>query len=242
MRRIVAIGGGGFLMEEGTSAIDQFLLRLTGQIRPRICFVPTASGDSDEHLAKFYAAFHEKHCVPSHLAFFRKPRANGLPVAHYRDSLLGQDVIFVGGGNTKSALAVWREWGLDEILKEAWQAGVTLSGMSAGALCWFEIGVSDSFGDGSYRPIPCLGFLRGGCAAHYDEFPQRREMLHAAIRSGVVPDTIAIDNGAAVVFTDHTPPRVVTWIEGAAAYQVRRSSDSVVEERYECERIAVVAT
>jgi peptidase E len=242
MKRIVAIGGGEFLMEDTMSPIDQFLLGLADKRSPRICFIPTASGDSEEHLAKFYAAFSQLSCTPSHLAFFRKPRPQALRIADYRDELLAQDLVFVGGGNTKSALAVWREWGLDRILNEAWHAGVILSGMSAGALCWFEVGFSDSLGDGSYAPLPGLGFLGGGCAAHYNEFPERRQMLHAAIDSGAASEAIAIDEGAAVVFADRLPSRVVTWIDGAAAYRVCLSNGSVVETPYHYERINAVAS
>jgi peptidase E len=242
MRRIVAIGGGGFLMEDTPSPIDDFLLGLTNKSRPRICFIPTPSGDSEEHLAKFYAAFDEKSCAPSHLAFFRNARPNALPIADYRDELLKQDVIFVGGGNTKSALAVWREWDLDQVLKDAWLAGVILAGMSAGALCWFEVGVTDSWGDGSYRTLPCLGLLPGACAAHYNGLPERRKLLHAAVRSRTVPNTLAIDDGAAVIFTDRTPAQVVTWHDGCAAYDVRFSDGLALEKAYESERISVVAS
>jgi peptidase E len=237
MTRIVAIGGGGFLMEDSNSPIDDYLLTLTGKSCPRICFVPTPSGDSEEHLEKFYAAFSRKDCRPSHLAFFRKQRPNALPLSDYPEHLLAQDAIFVGGGNTKSALAVWREWKLDAALKQAWSAGVVLSGMSAGALCWFQVGVSDSFGDSIYRPLPALGFIPGACATHYSETPHRRISLHAAVEAGEAPDTIAIDEGAAVVFTGVEVERVVSWQDGCAAYRVSRQAGRAHEIAYACERI-----
>lgn len=237
MRRIVAVGGGGFLMEDARSPIDDFLLALTGKPRPRICFIPTPSGDSEEHLEKFYDAFDGRPCEPSHLAFFRKQRPRSLPLPDYLEHLLAQDAIFVGGGNTRSALAVWREWKLDAALRRAWSAGVLLSGMSAGALCWFEVGVSDSFGDSRYRPLPALGFLRGACAAHYNGAPDRRSSLHAFVEAGEISDTIAIDDCAAVVFSDTAVERVVAWNDGATAYRVFREAGRVHEVAYSCERI-----
>jgi dipeptidase E len=241
MKRIVAIGGGGFLMEDGPSPIDDYVLALTRKSNPRICFIPTPSGDSEEHLEKFYAVFTQKKCIPAHLAFFRKPRPQSLPLPDFADHLLAQDVIFVGGGNTRSALAVWREWGLDAVLARAWSNGIILSGMSAGALCWFEVGVSDSFGDGAYRPLQTLGFLQGACAAHYNAFPERRAMLHDSVNAGTVPDTLAIDEGAAVVFTGRTMKCVVSWRNSCTAYSVSRINGSVREEPYACEHIRVAS-
>jgi peptidase E len=237
MQRILAIGGGGFLMEDTQSPVDDYMLRLTRKASPRICFIPTASGDSEEHLEKFYAAFRGQNCQPSHLAFFRKPRLNSIPLPDYATHLLSQDIVFVGGGNTKSALAVWREWKLDSVLKQAWLSGILLSGMSAGALCWFQVGVSDSFGDSKYRPLPCLGFLPGACAAHYNFQPQRRPSLHAALEAGEVPETIAIDIGAAVLFEGAKLERVVSWSEGSTAYRASLELGRVKEVAYACERI-----
>jgi dipeptidase E len=104
--RILAIGGGGFLMEEAPSPIDRFIAQSTGRERPRVCFISTPSGDSVEHIEKFYAAFEPLGCVPTHLAFFRKPFRTSIRLADFAEPLLAQDAIFVGGGNTKSALGV----------------------------------------------------------------------------------------------------------------------------------------
>ena len=119
LSRILAIGGGGFLIEDEPSPIDRRLVQLAGHAKPRICFIATPSGDSTETIEKFYAAYEPLECEPSHLAFFRKPFRASLPLAQYAEELLNQDAIFVGGGNTKSALAVWREWGLDAVLRLA---------------------------------------------------------------------------------------------------------------------------
>src|ERR1044071_3244673 len=144
MKRILAIGGGGFLMEQKPSPIDDYMLQLTAKDKPRICFVSTASGDLPKHIDQFYAAFSRGRCEPSHLAFFREPRLKALTIEGFAQSLLSQDAIFVGGGNTRAALAVWREWKVDLVFREALNSGVLLAGMSAGAMCWFECGLTDS--------------------------------------------------------------------------------------------------
>ena len=182
--RILAIGGGGFLMEDEPSPIDRSLVQLAGGPKPRVCFIATPSGDATEMIEKFYAAYESLHCEPSHLAFFRKPFRASLPLAHYAEELLNQDVIFVGGGNTKSALAVWREWGLDSVLRLAWSKGILLSGMSAGALCWFVQGLTDSNWGDRLRLLQCLGFLPGGCCVHYSSEPERRRRLHEELAAG----------------------------------------------------------
>src|SRR6476659_5432976 len=137
-RQIIAMGGGGFSMEPENLTLDRYVLAQAGLAEPRVSFLPTASGDVDSYAASFYTAFARLPCQPSHLMFFRR-------TPDLREHVLSQDVIYVGGGNTKSMLGVWREWGLPEILREAWEAGVVLAGVSAGCICWFEQGLTDSF-------------------------------------------------------------------------------------------------
>ena len=127
MRQIIALGGG--FSNEDNLALDNYVLAQTGKPKPKICFVPTASGDSQDYVDRFYAAFHTLNCTPSHQPLFQSPERD-IPAF-----LLGQDVIYVGGGNTKNMLAIWRAWGLDEVLRTAWERGVVLAGISAGALC-----------------------------------------------------------------------------------------------------------
>lgn len=237
MRRILALGGGGFLMEDTASPIDDYLLHLTGKAKPRICFLPTPSGDLPEHIEAFYRAFPRNRCEPSHLAFFRKASEGALPLASFHDLLCSQDVVFIGGGNTKSALAVWREWGVDQALVHAYQAGVLVSGMSAGAMCWFEAGFTDSFGGSGYRRLPGLSFLAGGCAVHYSSNPERRRLLHAAIASSTMPATVAIDDFAAVLYQDSATPKAVSWRTGATAYSVSRLGHVAHEVPYVAESI-----
>ena len=220
MERIVAVGGGGFLMESSPSALDEYVVSLAHAKRPRICFVPTASGDSHEHIDKFYAAFSRFPVQLSHLAFFRKHMESAIPIDRFEHDLLDQHVIYVGGGNTRSMLAVWREWGLTKTLRAALKRGVVLAGVSAGAICWFEWGASDSVAAGARSaPLRCLGFLKGSCCPHWRGEPHRRRDFHALVRSGALPPGFGIDDGAALLFDDG---RLVEAVRGTANAEVVR--------------------
>ena len=154
MRQIVTFGGGGFSMEAGNPLLDEFVLELTGRPRPRVCFLPSASGDADHYIVRFYRHFQASRCDPSHLSLFRRERAPAEP----REHLLSQDLIYVGGGSVTSLIGVWRAHGIDRILREAWERGIILCGLSAGSLCWFREGVSTFHGDpqrvAGSRPAP----------------------------------------------------------------------------------------
>jgi dipeptidase E len=236
--RILAIGGGGFLMEDAPSPVDRFIAQLTGREKPKVCFIATPSGDSVETIEKFYATYEALGCAPAHLAFFRKPFRAALPLSDFAGPLLDQDAIFVGGGNTKSALAVWREWGLDRVLADAWRCGVLLSGMSAGALCWFDEGLTDSYWGAGLKPLQCLGLLPGGCCVHYNGEPARRVRLHEEVTRGVSGPRVAIDDGAAVLYSDREIHEVVSWRPGTTAYQVAAEHGKVVERAYAVRSIA----
>jgi len=225
-------------MEDAPSPIDRYIAQLTGRERPKVCFISTPSGDSIEMIDKFYATYESLGCEAAHLAFFRKPFRASLPLASFTESLLGQDAIFVGGGNTKSALAVWREWGLDRVLTEAWHRGILLSGMSAGALCWFEEGLTDSYWGAGLKPLQCLGLLSGGCCVHYSSEPERRVRLHHEINKGVSGPRVAIDDGAAILYSRMNVQEVVSWRTGANAYQVVGEGGKVVERAYDAHTIA----
>ena len=237
MRRILAIGGGSFLMEDGPSPVDALILRITGKPRPRVCFVSTPSGDLPEHIDKFELAFSSEVCEPSNLAFFRRPGSRSIPLTDLDSHVLQQDVVYVGGGNTKSALGVWREWGLDRTLSRAYEAGVMLCGMSAGAMCWFEAGITDSFWGSDYRPLTGLGLLAGGCAVHYNSDPQRRPRLHAALQAGAIPPTIAIDDMSAVLYEEGQLSRVYKWGIGQGAYVAVADAVGVKETLLEAESL-----
>jgi dipeptidase E len=237
MKRILALGGGGFLLENRHSPIDQFIVSLTGKVRPRVCFLPTASGDLPQNIDKFYEAYGALDCEPFHLSFFRNPVPRAVALANIAESLLGMDAIFVGGGNTKSALAVWREWGLQDILYRALSSGVLLCGVSAGAMCWYDSGLTDSVWGAGFLPLRCLGFLAGACSVHYHAEPGRRDKLHDGVQTRAFPDAIGIDDYAGVVYEDGRIAQVVNWRRGATAYRVSCRDGQVIEEPLASENI-----
>ena len=211
-RQLIALGGGGFSMEPENLALDRYVLAQARAETPAVAFIPTASGDADSYVLRFYAAFSTLGCHPTHLPLFRR-------TPDLRDYLLAQDVIYVDGGNTKSMLGVWREWGLPEVLREAWESGVVLAGISAGAICWFEQGLTDSFA-GDLRVLSCLGFLAGSCCPHYDGEAARRPTLHRLLRTGEILPGLAVDDSAALHFRGAELHRVVASRPGVTAYRV----------------------
>lgn len=236
--RIVAIGGGGFLMERRPSLLDEFFVRTTGVRSPRVCFIATGAGDPEEMIGNYYKTFFKLGSRPSHLAFFRKPRCGSIPLNQIERRLLAQDAIYVGGGNTRSMLAVWRDWGLDRILRKALNSGVLLGGMSAGAICWFHSGASDSvLGPGRSSAISGLGFLPGSCSPHFDGEPHRRHDFRQLISRGVLPSGIGIDDGVAVLYKNRIIAEVVSCRADAIAYRVARSSRTVVVEPMQAMRL-----
>jgi dipeptidase E len=225
LRQIVAFGGGGFSMEWGNTLLDDFVLDLTGVERPRVCFLPTASGDADHYVVRFYRAFSADSCEPSHISLFRRETGVGDP----REHLLAQDLIYVGGGSLVSLLGTWRAHGFDEILREAWEAGVVLCGGSAGALCWFAHALS-GFHAGPERQIQALGLLPFSCAVHYHEEKGRREGFLGAVEGGLSAGYGAGDS-AALYFAGTELAEVVSSRPHAAAVFVARGLDgSAVEQ------------
>jgi dipeptidase E len=222
-KNIVAIGGGGLQMEPDQLLLEKYMLELSGKPRPSVCFLPNATADALTYTLTFYTAMAELECRPSHLNLFAPPTAD------LESYLLEKDVIYVGGGNTKTMLATWREWHLDKILRQAWEAGLVLGGVSAGAICWFEQGLTDSI-PGPYTALPCLGFLAGSCSPHYDSETERRPTYHRRILSGEMRPGIAIEDGVAVHYVDHEMQRVVSSRPIARAWTVF-DADGKIEER-----------
>ena len=222
MQQIIAMGGGGFLMEPDNLALDRYVIEQTGKERPAVCFLSQASGEWRDFIIEFYKAFTQINCHPSHLSLF-KPHT-----ADLEDYLMSQDVVYVGGGNTKSMLALWREWGLDRILKQAADNGTVLAGVSAGAICWFEAGTTDSI-PGKLTALPCLGYLAGSCSPHYDGEAERRPTYQRMIASGEIMPGYAFDDGAAGHFVDGQLKQVVSSRPHAKGYCVERDGDSASE-------------
>lgn len=220
-RHIVAIGGGGWLTES-SPIINRYILDLAAAERPKVCFLPTASGDSLSYIEAYYREFGRYNCQPSHVTFFNR-------TPDLREILLNQDVIYVGGGNTKSMLAVWRDWGADKVLREAYDSGVVLAGVSAGAICWFEQGVTDSYAD-KLRALDCLGWLPGSCCPHYDGEKDRRPAYMDLVKSGAALDGYAIDDHVAVHFVDDEPARFIASQSACSAYWLTMQSDQTLAE------------
>ena len=216
------MGGGGFSSEPDNLLLDDHVLAQTGVDRPRVCFLPTASSNIDQYLVKFYPAFTGR-AIPSHLDLFMRDGTD------LRAFVLAQDVIYVGGGNTANMLAIWRVHGLDRILREAWQAGVVMAGLSAGGLCWFECGSTDSFGPGLAPLGDLLGFVPGAFCPHYDGEALRRPRLHELVRTGELPGTYACDDGAAVVFEGTALREAIASRPAARAWRVEAVAGEVRE-------------
>ncbi|MBZ0297331.1 MAG: peptidase E [Anaerolineae bacterium] len=222
MIQIIAMGGGGFSMEPDNPALDQYVIDQTAVDHPKVCFLSQASGESRDYLINFYSAFTKLDCRPSHLSLFQPHTAD------ITDFLMAQDVIYVGGGNTRSMLALWREWGLDTILHQAAENDTVLTGVSAGAICWFEQGTTDSI-PGRLTALSCLGYLAGSCSPHYDGEPERRPAFQRMIASGEIKSGYAFDDGPAGHFIGGVLHHVIASRPQARGYQVTRDGDRAQE-------------
>lgn len=189
-KQIIAIGGGGFGRNPGDGVIEQYILDQTGKEKPNICFIPTATGDNEAYKVNYYSTFSKLNCNPIHLDFFKR-------TPDLEQLIPQQDAIFVGGGNTKSMLAVWKDWNLDKLLKDAYEKGVVMSGVSAGANCWFERAVVDSW-EKDLRVIDCMGFVKGNCCPHYDEEPQRRPAVKKFLKDGIMESCYSVEGNCAL--------------------------------------------
>ena len=213
-------------MEPENPLLDEFVLSLARSARPRVCFVPTAGGDSESYVASFYRAIAAFDCRPTDLQLFARR------VSDLRAFVLEQDVLYVGGGSTANLLAVWRTHGLDRVLAEAWAEGVVLCGISAGMNCWFTESVTDSFDLGRLAPLKDgLGLVAGSACPHYDGEEQRRPTYRRLVAAGELADGWAADDGAALVFAGHELEEAVASRPDAAAYRVVRTADGVEERR-----------
>lgn len=184
--------GGGFSTGEHLE-LDDRLLELTGKPRPKVCFIPTASGDAEVYIERFYDSFNELECEPSHLSLF------GLDGTDIDEFIAAQDAVYVGGGSTANLLQLWRYHGLDTALIKAYHRGLVLAGISAGSCCWFDACLTDSFGP--FAPLnDGLGLLSGSFCPHYNTEEGRPEKYAAAIQSGKIGPGVALDDGAGAIY------------------------------------------
>ena len=223
-RNIIAIGGGGFGGSPGKGIIEQYILNQTRKKRPKICFIPTATGDNEAYKVNFYSTFTKLNCEPTHLDFFKR-------TPDLKKLILNQDVIFVGGGNTKSMLAVWKEWKLDKILKEAYRNGIVMSGVSAGAICWFQNGITDSWAS-ELKIMPCLNFVRGTCCPHYDEEPERKPFVKNLLDRKKVKKIYAVDGGVALHIKNEEDFKSVVFRKTKSSYAVSLERKNLIEKSF----------
>jgi dipeptidase E len=221
-QRIVACGGA--LFADGAAPLRAFILSLAGRPHPRVCFLPTAVGDHPEAVARFYRAAARMDCRPSDLPLFHRE------VEDLEAFLMEQDVIWVAGGNTANALAVWRVHALDALLRRAWEAGCVMAGASAGMNCWFEASVTDSFSLKRLEGLrDGLGWLAGSACPHWDAEPLRRPVYRELVADGF-PGGVAAEDGVGLVYSRLELVEAVSWRDDGAAWLVSRGSDGSVSE------------
>jgi len=221
-RHILAIGGFRQARDQDRRipALIAYALELSGAAQPRVCVLNTAFGDDQAGLVRMYAVLSQHGARPSHLQLFPMPN-----VADPADLLLSQDVIFVGGGSVANMVAVWRVHGLDQVMRQAWEAGIVLAGVSAGAICWFVGGTTDSFGPELRAFSAGLGMLPGSYCPHYSSEPTRRPAYHAFVADGSLPAGLACDDGAAAHFADDGLAGIVADRPDAIGYLVEPDGD-----------------
>ena len=223
--QIIAIGGGGFGRNPNHRKIEKYILELTGKEKPNVVFFPTASAENQAYIIQFYKCFTKMSCEPSHVTFFqRTPRL---------DSIINKAVvIYVGGGNTKSMLAVWQEWKLDKLLLKAYNNGKILCGVSAGAICWFEQGITDSWAS-NLNVMDCLGFLPEMACPHYQEEKDRRPDVHKMLKQGKCGPGWAIDGGAAIHFKNGKYYKSIQFYSDSYVHYVSIKNGVVNEDKKE---------
>jgi len=220
---IVAIGGGSLSEERDGKQIEDYILGLANTASPRVCFIPTASGEVPQNIVRFYDVFTADRCRPSHLTLINRK------VADLRGFLLHQDVIYVGGGNTAAMLAIWRQHGVDEVLREAWRQGTILCGSSAGGICWHDGGVTDSFGLPLQALNDGLGFIPGSFCPHYDAEATRRPVYRMCVAEGLLQAGLAADNCVGVRYDDRQVAEIVASTPTARAWRLEKASEGFSE-------------
>jgi dipeptidase E len=228
-RLIFAMGGGGFTMEPNNPLLDDYVLTLAVAREPRILFLPTASGDTTTQINAFYARYGGRECVPTHVSLFRL----GDLERPLEEVVLEQDIVYVSGGSMRNLLAIWGAHGLDELLTRAWQSGIVLAGLSAGAMCWFDGGITCS--SGAPEAIGGLGLVKGSLTVHADGEPERLPAWLASVREGSLPGGWAADDGVGLLFGGETLERVVSSRPGAGAQRVDALAGELVRHRLEPE-------
>ena len=221
-KNIVAIGGGGFGRSLGDLYIEKYIVSLSEKKRPKICFIPTASGDNDLYKLNFYRAFSKLNCITTHLDFFSR-------TLDIEKIISNQDIIYVGGGNTKSMLAVWRDWNLNVVLQKAYNSGVIMSGVSAGAICWFEKGITDSYSK-SLEIINCLGFLKGIACPHFDEEEEREPYVNKLLTEARIKSCICIEGHSALHVSGEKNFKTINFGDNKKCFKLSIKNNKILKK------------
>lgn len=226
LRQVIALGGGGFSMEPENPLLDKYILNSSGKENPKICFFANAGGDAQDYIDRFYDAFQKQNCIPSHISLLDLPKGN------LEEIILSNDIVFVGGGSTRILMQQWKQFGIDKIMCKAWEKGIVLSGMSAGAIVWFQ--------DGLYNPtdkelmrIDCLGFVKGSFCPHYDERTELRFSYRNLITAGNIKAGYGAEDYCGLHFIGNDLYNVISSRKNAAAYSVRKAGRSLSEKKIE---------
>lgn len=230
-RQIIALGGGGFSMEPENPLLDNYILEQSEKQNPKICFFGTASGDSKDYIERFYASFQTKNCSPSHLSLFKGHTDK------IEEFILQQDIIYVGGGNTRNMLVLWKEWGLDDMIRKAYLNGTILSGLSAGAICWFEEGLTDSVPN-QLNKLECLGLLEGSNCPHFDGESERQNCYRDKIKNGEMKEGLACDDGVGLHYINEHLESIISSREKGCAYKFTLENNVLCEEIIDPLRLA----
>ena len=221
LKQIIVMGGGWFAKGNSEAKIEKYILEQAQKDKPKVCFLPQASCESREYIVKFFEVFTELGAEPSWVSLF------GRVTDAWKQHLLNQDIIYVGGGNTKSMLALWKAWGVDQVLREAYEKGIILSGISAGGICWFEEGVTDSIWP--LDKMDMLGFLEGSMCPHFDSEIERQPVYRHKIQIGEIKPGIALEDKTAAHFIDGKLHKVVAEIVGKKVFKIGVEREEIIE-------------
>ena len=222
MGQIIAIGGGGFGRNPNQPIIEKYILDQSSVEKPKICFIPTASAEDKAYTVNYYIAFSKLKCFPIHINLFQRTPS-------LQSIINKQDIIYIGGGNTKSMLAVWKEWKLDQLLLKAYNRGAILCGVSAGAICWFEKGVTDSWAS-NLNVMDCMGFLQGCCCPHYDGERDRKPSVEKFLQDSIIDSCYALEDGSALHYKNGKIYTAVSFFKKTNVYEVTLKNDIINHE------------
>ena len=220
-RNIIAIGGGGFGRNPNKPVIEDYIVNLSSSDKPNVTFFPTASAEDSSYIVNFYTAFSKLNCNAQHISLFKK-------TPDLKSIIEGSDIIYIGGGNTKSMLAVFREWDLDKMLIDAYKKGKILAGVSAGAICWFNQGITDSWAHG-LQVLDCMDILDGVCCPHYDGEANRSPSVERFLKNKDIEHCLCIEDGAAVHYQNETLKTAVSFYKDKNAYNVKYDNRLIEE-------------